>query len=71
MKRLPLDTVLGLLALLTFAATRLIGLAQYPIYFFTDEAANTVLAAEFLDNGFRDQFGQLFPRTFRTVRRSA
>jgi 4-amino-4-deoxy-L-arabinose transferase-like glycosyltransferase len=47
------------------AATRLIGLAQYPIYFFTDEAANTVLAAEFLDNGFRDQFGQLFPAYFQ------
>ena len=61
MKRWSLDNVLGLLALLTFAATRLIGLAQYPIYFFTDEAVNTVLAAEFLDNGFRDQFGQLFP----------
>ncbi len=65
MKRLSLDNVLGLLALLTFAATRLIGLAQYPIYFFTDEAANTVLAAEFLDNGFRDQFGQLFPTYFQ------
>jgi 4-amino-4-deoxy-L-arabinose transferase-like glycosyltransferase len=65
MKRWSLDNVLGLLALLTFAATRLIGLAQYPIYFFTDEAANTVLAAEFLDNGFRDQFGQLFPTYFQ------
>ena len=65
MKRWSFDTVLGLLALLTFAATRLIGLAQYPIYFFTDEAANTVLAAEFLDNGFRDQFGQLFPTYFQ------
>lgn len=65
MKRLTLETWLGLLALLTFAATRLIGLAQYPIYFFTDEAANAVLAAEFLDNGFRDQFGQLFPTYFQ------
>jgi 4-amino-4-deoxy-L-arabinose transferase-like glycosyltransferase len=65
MKRFSLDTFLGLLALLTFAATRLIGLAQYPIFFFTDEAANTVLAAEFLDNGFRDQFGQLFPTYFQ------
>ena len=65
MKRLSFDTWLGLLALLTFAATRLIGLAQYPIYFFSDEAANTALAAEFLDNGFRDQFGQLFPTYFQ------
>ncbi len=65
MKRFASDTSLGLIALLTFAATRLIGLTQYPIYFFTDEAANTVLAAEFLDNGFRDQFGQLFPTYFQ------
>ncbi len=65
MKRWSFDTVLGLVALFTFAATRLIGLAQYPIYFFADEAANTVLAAEFLDNGFRDQFGQLFPTYFQ------
>jgi 4-amino-4-deoxy-L-arabinose transferase-like glycosyltransferase len=65
MKRLSLDTALGLLALLTFAATRLIGLAEYPIYFFTDEAANSVLAAEFLANGFHDQFGQLFPTYFQ------
>src|SRR5512139_3841142 len=65
MKRFTLETSLGLIALLTFAATRLIGLAQYPIYFFTDEAANTVLAAEFLDNGLRDQFGQLFPTYFQ------
>jgi 4-amino-4-deoxy-L-arabinose transferase-like glycosyltransferase len=64
-KRLSLDSVLGLIAVLTFAATRLIGLAQYPIYFFSDEAANTVLTAEFLDNGFRDQFGQLFPTYFQ------
>ena len=65
MKRWSLDAVLGLLALLTFAATRLIGLAQYPIYFFTDEAASTVLAVEFLDNGFRAQFGELFPTYFQ------
>ncbi len=65
MKRWPLDHTLGLLALLTFAATRFIGLAQYPIYFFTDEAANTVLAGEFLEHGFRDQFGQLFPTYFQ------
>ena len=65
MKRFSFETFLGLLALLTFAATRLVGLAQYPIYFFSDEAANGVLAAEFLDNGFRDQFGQLFPTYFQ------
>jgi 4-amino-4-deoxy-L-arabinose transferase-like glycosyltransferase len=61
---MPLDWPLAIGALLTYAATHLIGLAQFPIYFFTDEAANGALAAEFLRNGFRDQFGQLFPLYF-------
>ncbi len=59
-----LDGWLFLLSLIVFAATRLIGIARFPIYFFSDEAANTVLAAEFVRNGFRDASGQLFPLYF-------
>ncbi len=65
MRKTSLDWLPPVIALLTYAATRLIGLAQFPIYFFTDEAANGALAAEFLRNGFRDQFGQLFPLYFQ------
>ncbi len=64
MKRLSLDTVLGLLAALLFLATRLIGLERWPIYFFSDEAINPILAAQFLRNGFTDGAGHLFPTYF-------
>ncbi|MBM2844145.1 MAG: conserved rane protein of unknown function, partial [Anaerolineales bacterium] len=59
-----LDKRLFVLSLAVFAVTRLIGIEDFPIYFFTDEAANTVLAAEFLHNGLRDASGQLFPVYF-------
>jgi hypothetical protein len=47
-----------------FAVTRLIALEAFPIYFFTDEAANTVLAAEFVRDGFFDASGHFFPIYF-------
>ena len=59
-----IDQRLFYLSLAVFAATRLIGIEDFPIYFFTDEAANTVLAADFLHNGLRDSSGQLFPVYF-------
>jgi hypothetical protein len=40
------------LAMILYLATRLIGLAQWPIYFFTDEAVQTNFAAELVDRGF-------------------
>lgn len=52
------------LSLVVVAATRLIGIERFPIYFFTDEAANTVLAADFVENGFRDESGEPFPVYF-------
>src|SRR3972149_6734616 len=63
-ERPRLDTALALVAILTFAGTRFIGLADFPIYFFTDEAASTVQAADFLHNGFRDASSQLFTTYF-------
>ncbi|HLC04431.1 MAG TPA: glycosyltransferase family 39 protein [Anaerolineales bacterium] len=46
------------------AAYTLVRLPDFPIYFFTDEAAQTVLADEFLQNGLRDASGELFPTYF-------
>ncbi|HZY44185.1 MAG TPA: hypothetical protein VFF70_05470, partial [Anaerolineae bacterium] len=63
--RPTLDKSLFVIALLVFLATRLIGLEKFPIYFFTDEAVNTVNAADFIDNGFRDPEGHLFPTYFQ------
>lgn len=48
------------LALLIYLITRLIGLSDYPIYFFTDEALHAILADSLVENGFRYQ-GQLLP----------
>src|SRR3990170_6082093 len=59
-----LDKRLFFLSLAVLAVTRLIGIEDFPIYFFTDEAANTVLAADFIHNGLRDASGQLFPVYF-------
>ncbi len=48
-------------ALVVYLATRFIGLDQYPIYFFTDEAIQTVLAGDLVNNGFRDYQDELLP----------
>jgi hypothetical protein len=61
---LALDNTLFLLSGLLFLATRLIGLEKWPIYFFTDEAINPLLAADFIRHGFTDGAGQWFPTYF-------
>ncbi len=48
-----------------FLATRLIALDRWPIYFFTDEARNTVQAAQLLHNDFRDADGVFLPTYFQ------
>ena len=52
-------------ALLIYAATRLIGLTRYPIYFFSDEAIQTVAAADLLREHFRNSDGLLWPPYFK------
>ncbi|NMC78219.1 MAG: hypothetical protein GYA59_02555, partial [Chloroflexi bacterium] len=49
---LRLETTLFGLALAVYLATRLIALPAFPIYFFTDEAVQTVLAADLVRDGF-------------------
>jgi hypothetical protein len=44
--------------------TRLIGLADWPIYFFTDEAVQTVMAEDFLHSGLRNYSGEFLPTYF-------
>ena len=50
-----------------YLLTRLIGLTDYPIYFFTDEAVQTNLASSFLENNFRSYEDELFPTYFQNV----
>src|SRR5262245_31254746 len=60
-----LGTILWSLSLIVFLASRLVGLQDFPIYFFCDEAVNSVRAAAFVRNGLRDSFGQFFPTYFQ------
>jgi hypothetical protein len=60
----PLMTILAGLAFMVYAVTRFIGLNRFPIYFFTDEAVQTVLAADFVHAGWHDYMGRLFPTYF-------
>ncbi len=48
-------------ALVVYLAVRFIGLDSYPIYFFTDEAIQTVLVGDLVRDGFRDYQGELLP----------
>lgn len=53
--------LLIVLALLLYLASRLIGLDRFPIYFFTDEAIQTNLAANLTHNGFDSDTGEFLP----------
>lgn len=52
------------LALVVYLSTRLIGLVNFPIYFFTDEAVQTVLAADFVRDDFQNYDKDFFPTYF-------
>ncbi len=55
------------LTLAVFLGTRLWGLERFPIFFFCDEAVQTVQAARLSANGFRGEKGELFPAYFRNT----
>lgn len=52
------------LALTVYLATRLIGLADFPIYFFTDEAVQTVRAADLVQDNLKGYDGEILPTYF-------
>lgn len=59
----------ALIAVLVFyAVTRLWGIADFPIYFFCDEAHQANLAQDLVANHFHDEDGVLCPAFFRNVR---
>jgi hypothetical protein len=57
-------TLFGL-ALLVYLVTHLIGLTRFPIYFFSDEAIQTVAAADLVRDNFLDERGVLLPTYFK------
>jgi hypothetical protein len=64
-RRLTFDGLLFAGALAVFVATRFYGLQRFPFYFFTDEAVQTVSAADFLHHGLRNGLGELLPTYFQ------
>jgi len=60
-----LEYILFGLGLSLYLFTHLVGLDDFPIYFFTDEAAQTVLAADFIRDGLRGSEGELLPTYFK------
>ena len=59
-------TALFVLSLLVFLASRLVGLSDFPIYFFGDEAVQSVQAENLLQNHGKDpENHQLLPTYFR------
>lgn len=53
------------MAMLIYAATRMIGLVHYPIYFFSDEAIQAVAANDLIRDGFRNSDGLPPPPYFK------
>lgn len=62
------DRLLFATVLLVVAATRLVGIEDFPIYFFCDEAQQANLAHDLVANRLRDEDGSLLPAYFRNVR---
>jgi len=60
-----LEYILFGLGLSLYLITHFVGLEDFPIYFFTDEAAQTVLAADFIRDGLRGSEGELLPTYFK------
>lgn len=60
-----LSTGLFIAALAVYLLTRLIGLADFPIYFFGDEAIQTSSASSLLERGMRGPDGTLLPTYFQ------
>jgi 4-amino-4-deoxy-L-arabinose transferase-like glycosyltransferase len=64
LKQVKLETWLFLGAIAVYLLTRLVSLTQFPIYFFTDEAIQTMSANDLVVLGFRDEAGRLLPTYF-------
>lgn len=53
-----------LFSLLLYLVIRLVGLADFPIYFFSDEAIQSVHAADLIRDQFRSPYGEFLPVYF-------
>jgi len=62
--KLKTATILFVLGLGLYLLTRFIALDKFPIYFFSDEAIQTMTAKDLVARGLRDLDGSLFPVYF-------
>jgi hypothetical protein len=60
-----IPALLFFLALMVYLAVRLVALEQFPIYFFSDEAIQTVRAADFIRDNYRSESQEFFPTYFK------
>ena len=60
-----LPRLLFILAIFIYLLVRLIGLDQFPIYFFSDEAIQTVRASDFVRDNYRSESQEFFPTDFK------
>jgi 4-amino-4-deoxy-L-arabinose transferase-like glycosyltransferase len=60
-----LEAILFGLALLVYLVTHLVGLTRFPIYFFSDEAIQTVAAETLIRDEFKDESGTFLPTYFK------
>ena len=67
-RKLTLGQVLMVISIGVYAASRLINIADYPLYFFSDEAVQTVLASDFVRDGFYGYDGIFLPTYFENAR---
>lgn len=65
LKTYDMATWLFICAVVVYLGTRLIGLTQFPIYFFTDEAIQSQSIVDLMNNGYKDPSGKLFPTYFQ------
>ena len=63
-RRWRFENKLFLIVLFIYTLTRLIAIEDFPIYFFTDEAAQTVLAENLVKHDFHDGDGTFLPTYF-------
>jgi hypothetical protein len=66
-KSTSLNSALFVAAIALYLVVRLVGLTQFPIYFFTDEAIQTLSAIDLLRNGLLSPDGEFLPTYFRNV----
>ncbi len=58
------ENILFIACILIYLSVRLIGLTDYPVYFTFDQANPTLVAHEFLNNGFHNSEGDFLPAFF-------